>query len=128
MTFLCRFPFHLPSDATSCALRARRWGSGGGDGPDRPVADAPQSELFVTDPNGLLRFLRLGEKAREVLRGFAEVKLRQPAVRKKDAADGIAELTLTEEQRRDALAKAAEVDRFWSVAPDDLMAQLRADP
>ena len=28
--------------------------------------------------------LRLGERAREVLRGFADVKLRQPAVRKKD--------------------------------------------
>jgi ATP-dependent DNA helicase RecQ len=30
--------------------------------------------------------LRLGARARDVLRGFAEVKLRQPAVRKKDAA------------------------------------------
>ncbi|HEX7808137.1 MAG TPA: HRDC domain-containing protein, partial [Thermoanaerobaculia bacterium] len=29
--------------------------------------------------------LRCGPKAREVLRGFAEVKLRQPAIRKRDA-------------------------------------------
>ena len=31
--------------------------------------------------------LRLGPRAREVLRGYAEVKLRQPAVRKKDAGE-----------------------------------------
>ena len=39
---------------------------------------------FLAQSTGEYPILRLGEKAREVLRGFAEVKLRQPAVRKKD--------------------------------------------
>ncbi len=40
---------------------------------------------FLVQSDSEYPILRLGTRAREVLRGFAEVKLRQPAVRKKDA-------------------------------------------
>jgi ATP-dependent DNA helicase RecQ len=40
---------------------------------------------FLTQTNDEYPVLRLGPRAREVLRGYAEVKLRQPAIRKKDA-------------------------------------------
>ncbi|HYO77180.1 MAG TPA: DNA helicase RecQ [Thermoanaerobaculia bacterium] len=42
-----------------------------------------QGYLFQTSDE--YPILRLGERAREVLRGFADVKLRQPAIRKRDA-------------------------------------------
>jgi ATP-dependent DNA helicase RecQ len=40
---------------------------------------------FLTQTHDEYPVLRLGPRAREVLRGYAEVTLRQPAVRKKDA-------------------------------------------
>jgi len=43
---------------------------------------------FLSQTTDEYPVLRLGSRAREVLRGFAEVKLRQPAVRKKDAPSG----------------------------------------
>ncbi|HJQ39620.1 MAG TPA: DNA helicase RecQ [Thermoanaerobaculia bacterium] len=39
---------------------------------------------FLAQSNGEYPVLRMGTRSREVLRGFAEVKLRQPAVKKKD--------------------------------------------
>ena len=41
---------------------------------------------FLHQTNDEYPVLRLGARAREVLKGYAEVKLRQPAVRKRDAA------------------------------------------
>jgi ATP-dependent DNA helicase RecQ len=41
---------------------------------------------FLAQSDGEYPVLRLGPRAREVLRGFAEVRLRQPAVRKKDSS------------------------------------------
>jgi ATP-dependent DNA helicase RecQ len=46
---------------------------------------------FLTQTDSEYPVLRCGPRAREVLRGFAEVKLRQPAVRKKDAGERRAE-------------------------------------
>ena len=43
------------------------------------------AQEFLAQSDGEYPVLRLGARAREVLRGFAEVRLRQPAVRKKDA-------------------------------------------
>ena len=43
---------------------------------------------FLFQTNAEYPTLRLGSRARDVLRGFAEVKLRQPAVRKKDRIAG----------------------------------------
>jgi ATP-dependent DNA helicase RecQ len=42
---------------------------------------------YLAQSTGEYPVLRLGSKSREVLRGFADVKLRQPAVRKKDVED-----------------------------------------
>lgn len=42
---------------------------------------------YLAQSSGEYPVLRLGSKAREVLRGFADVKLRQPAVRKKDVEE-----------------------------------------
>ena len=42
---------------------------------------------FLAQTNGEYPVLCIGQRGREVLRGFAEVKLRQPAVRKKDAGE-----------------------------------------
>jgi ATP-dependent DNA helicase RecQ len=39
---------------------------------------------FLAQSDGEYPVLRMGARSREVLRGFADVKLRQPAVRKKD--------------------------------------------
>jgi ATP-dependent DNA helicase RecQ len=41
---------------------------------------------FLSQTHDEYPVLRLGARSREVLKGYAEVKLRQPAVRKKDAA------------------------------------------
>jgi ATP-dependent DNA helicase RecQ len=43
---------------------------------------------FLMQTDSEYPVLRCGPRAREVLRGYAEVKLRQPAVRKKDAGPG----------------------------------------
>ena len=40
---------------------------------------------FLAQTDGEYPVLRLGERSREVLKGYADVKLRQPAVKKKDA-------------------------------------------
>jgi ATP-dependent DNA helicase RecQ len=40
---------------------------------------------FLAQSDGEYPVLRLGTRSREVLRGYADVKLRQPAIRKKDA-------------------------------------------
>ena len=42
------------------------------------------AQQFLAQSEGEYPILRLGARSKEVLRGFAEVKLRQPAVRKKD--------------------------------------------
>jgi ATP-dependent DNA helicase RecQ len=42
------------------------------------------AQEFLAQTEGEYPILKLGPRAREVLRGFAEVKLRQPAVHKKD--------------------------------------------
>ena len=46
---------------------------------------------FLTQTTDEYPVLRLGARAREVLRGYAEVKLRQPAIRKKDAGSAPAQ-------------------------------------
>jgi ATP-dependent DNA helicase RecQ len=45
---------------------------------------------FLTQTHDEYPVLRLGARAREVLRGIAEVKLRQPAIRKRDAVPSAA--------------------------------------
>jgi ATP-dependent DNA helicase RecQ len=42
------------------------------------------AQEFLAQSDGEYPVLRMGARSREVLRGFADVKLRQPAVRKKD--------------------------------------------
>ncbi len=44
------------------------------------------AQEFLSQTRDEYPVLRLGARSREVLKGYAEVKLRQPAVRKKDAA------------------------------------------
>jgi ATP-dependent DNA helicase RecQ len=44
------------------------------------------AQEFLTQSDSEYPVLRLGTRAKEVLRGFAEVRLRQPAVKKKDAS------------------------------------------
>jgi ATP-dependent DNA helicase RecQ len=46
------------------------------------------AQEFLAQSQGEYPVLELGPRAREVLRGYAEVRLRQPAVRKKDAGSG----------------------------------------
>jgi len=45
---------------------------------------------FLAQTHDEYPVLRLGPRAREVLRGHAEVKLRQPAIRKRDVVPGVA--------------------------------------
>jgi len=73
---------------------------------------------FLEQTNSDYPLLRCGPRAREVLRGYAEVKLRQPAVRKRDApaarerispvADGPYDRTLFEALRVWRRAEAEE--------------------
>jgi len=57
---------------------------------------------FLSQSDGEYPVLRLGPRSREVLRGFAEVRLRQPAVRKRDAPAA---------SRRPLIEGTAEYDR-----------------
>ena len=60
---------------------------------------------FLAQSNGEYPVLTLGPRAREVLKGYADVRLRQPAVRKKDAGSG------TASRRAAPIADAGPYDR-----------------
>jgi ATP-dependent DNA helicase RecQ len=59
---------------------------------------------FLAQTEGEYPVLRIGQRGREVLKGYAEVRLRQPAVRKRDAVPG-------ERRERTIVADGGPYDR-----------------
>lgn len=72
------------------------------------------SQEFLTQTDDEYPVLRLGARSREVMRGLADVRLRQPAVRKRDAGPA-----------RERIAPAPEGEAFYDRALFDVLRQWR---